>query len=391
MNEPIERIRIPVVEGPRLRTSGKDIPTLIGSMPLEVLVPDPVAEQPPRMEIPYRNTAQQQGYQRNASPKRVNDLQKALRENEVDLPTAVLLNLRGVSVDDITEDAGGHRYLVVERRDWPSPFYIVDGQHRLRALERLAAEEGAYARWRHYPIPFVCMVGANELQEMEQFYVVNSTAKSVKTDLALDLLKQQTEHAPALRVHLIAQNRIWQVRGQEIVEVLARQSAPWQGRVRFPNEGLGQTTVTNSALVNSLKPLLAPHQYVFGNLALADQVKTLDAFWCGIQRCLPDAFETPRAYALQKGPGVFALHSVFGHVFEYVRAEGLSVLDPEDYASVMEKPLQNLEGETPAGALVSGPDFWRSREGAAAAYSSHAGRRVLSARIQNLLPALKVQ
>ena len=99
----------------------------------------------------------------------------------------------------------------------------------------------------------------------------------------------------------------------------------------------------------------------------------------------------PRAYALQKGPGVFALHSVFGHVFEYMRAEGLSAFSPEAYAYVMEKPLQNLEGETPAGALVSGSDFWRSREGAAAAYSSHAGRRVLSARIQNLLPVIKVQ
>lgn len=45
----------------------------------------------------------------------------------------------------------------------------------------------------------------------------------------------------------------------------------------------------------------------------------------------------------------------------------------------------------PAGAVVSGSDFWRSREGAAAAYSSHADRRVLFARIQNLLPAIKVQ
>jgi hypothetical protein len=30
-----------------------------------------------------------------------------------------------------------------------------------------------------------------EDEEMRQFYVVNSTAKSVRTDLALDLLKQQ--------------------------------------------------------------------------------------------------------------------------------------------------------------------------------------------------------
>lgn len=39
------RIRIPVMEGPRLQasTSGKAIPTLIGSLPLEALVPEPVA------------------------------------------------------------------------------------------------------------------------------------------------------------------------------------------------------------------------------------------------------------------------------------------------------------------------------------------------------------
>jgi hypothetical protein len=34
------------------------------------------------------------------------------------------------------------------------------------------------------------MIGAGELEEMRQFYVVNSTAKSVRTDLVLDLLKQ---------------------------------------------------------------------------------------------------------------------------------------------------------------------------------------------------------
>ena len=31
---------------------------------------------------------------------------------------------------------------------------------------------------------------------MEQFYVVNSTAKSVRTDLAYDLLKQRAENDP---------------------------------------------------------------------------------------------------------------------------------------------------------------------------------------------------
>ena len=37
-----------------------------------------------------------------------------------------------------------------------------------------------------FRIPFVCVIGANELEEeeMEQFYVVNSTVKSVCTDFA---------------------------------------------------------------------------------------------------------------------------------------------------------------------------------------------------------------
>lgn len=56
----------------------------------------------------------------------------------------------------------------------------------------------------------------------------------------------------------------------------------------------------------------------------------------------------------------------------------------------MEKPLLSLEGETSAGDRVAGADFWRSREGTAVAYSSPAGRRVLSAHIQNRLPAIEV-
>ena len=40
------------------------------------------------------------------------------------------------------------------------------------------------------------MIGADETEEMTQFYVINSTAKSVRTDLALDLLKQRAENDP---------------------------------------------------------------------------------------------------------------------------------------------------------------------------------------------------
>ena len=77
-------------------------------------------------------------------------------------------------------------------------------EQELKRLREAAGEQGigALARlvngpspenWINFEIPFVCMLGADEREEMEQFFVVNSTAKSVRTDLALDLLKQRAE------------------------------------------------------------------------------------------------------------------------------------------------------------------------------------------------------
>jgi hypothetical protein len=74
--------------------------------------------------------------------------------------------------------------------------YVVDGQHRTAALCELVEEDPV--AWSPFSLPFVCMSGASERQEMGQFYVVNSTAKSVRTDLAYDLLKQRAESDPGL-------------------------------------------------------------------------------------------------------------------------------------------------------------------------------------------------
>ena len=59
----------------------------------------------------------------------------------------------------------------------------MDGQHRVAALKKLM-EEDPDGGWEKFQIPFICMVGATEPEEMEQFYVVNSRAKSVRTALA---------------------------------------------------------------------------------------------------------------------------------------------------------------------------------------------------------------
>jgi hypothetical protein len=51
-----------------------------------------------------------------------------------------------------------------------------------------------------------------------------------------------------------------------------------------------------------------------------------------------------------------------------------------------------LQGENPKGEPVTGSDFWASAPiGAAGSYSSSAGRRLLAAKIRQLLPAVHLE
>src|SRR5262249_51419753 len=132
-------------------------------------------------------------------------------------------------------------------------FHVVDGQHRVLALKKLIDEDAD--RWCQFLVPFVCLLGAPEEEEMEQFYIVNSTAKSVKTDLALALLTRRADKDPEIYQALQERGRQWQVDGQTIVERLATESEIWKHRVRLPSMAKGETTIPSASMVTSLKPL----------------------------------------------------------------------------------------------------------------------------------------
>jgi hypothetical protein len=142
-------------------------------------------------------------------------------------------------------------------------------------------------------------------------------------------------------------------------------------------------------MVSSLKPLLASPY--FGQLGVDQQVKVLDAFWRGVREVMRPAFDDPQDFSLQKGVGAIAMHSLLVHVLELVRSRGGSVIEPEDYAAILREPLEELQGDDGDGNPVSGTDFWRAApRGAVGSYSSSAGRRVLIAKIRQLLPDVEV-
>src|SRR5687767_4274433 len=79
-----------VVRQTGLLRSGKAI--VVGTIPAGRLVRS--------ASIPRRDSLRKTGYQREASQQRVNELVRALRANRVDLPTAILLNMRDFRSED---------------------------------------------------------------------------------------------------------------------------------------------------------------------------------------------------------------------------------------------------------------------------------------------------
>lgn len=357
-----------------MRTRRTGTPLAVGVLTAAALAP--------QFKIPNRNYKRQTGYQREISKARVNKLVSDLQSNRVDLPTAVLLNLRDFDSDVHLRQEESRYYFSPASSD----LYVVDGQHRVVALARLVEEDPS--KWGAFQIPFACMLGASPEEELEQFYIVNSTAKSVRTDLAFDLLKQRAENDPSVMKGIIESGQSWKVNGERLCEALA-QTEIWRSRIRFPGEEKAGTTINNSGMVNSLKALLgAPY---FGALEADDQIKILDAYWRGLREILPEAFHDPTDYTLQKVTGVQVMHLVLIALIEYMRSAGYSLVDPVSYADVLRDPLETLQETTADGQVVSGADFWRAGpEGAAGSFSSNAGRRVLSARIRSALPAPEV-
>lgn len=183
-----------------------------------------------RYVIPHRDSRKKQGYQRPTSKARVNKLIADLRRGQVDIPTAVLLNQRDFDRPaHLVEGNEGDAVLTPNGSD----LFVVDGQHRIEALARLVEENPE--SWGSYELTFVCMLGADEHEEMKQSYVVNSTAKSVRTDLALDLLKQQAENDPLFMDALIQKGEDWKVDAQTITDALDK-TRIWKGRIRLPRD-----------------------------------------------------------------------------------------------------------------------------------------------------------
>ena len=319
------------------------------------------------------------------SKTRVNSLVKELKLRRVDLPTAILLNLREFQATQHIPDGGISTTLVLSEDDH---LYVVDGQHRVESLIALFEEDPD--TWGNYRIPFVCLLGGDLNGEMTEFHVVNSNAKSIGTGLAMDLLRRRAEASDVVRDQLVETGRAWINTASQLTAAL-KDTEIWKGKIQFPGQSKSGTLITNNGMTTSLRPLVEQPGYFQSVGDPEQQCRILDAYWKGIKMVLPEAMEDPERFNLQRTLGATALHGVFVNVLAVIVSQGKSVLTPGDHADIMREPLIKLGETNGEGAFVEGPDFWkRGAEGASGLFNGRPGSRVLQAKIKDHLPNLTV-
>ena len=329
------------VEVPILRITTRTGASLaLGTIPVYDLVR--------RHRVRRRDAGTKTGYQRDVSCPRVERIADDLRENRADVSTTILLSLRDFDPARNLLERDGGLYLVLERER----LEVVDGQHRVLALATLVDEDAS--RWGEFEVPFVCMLGADELQETRQFHVLNSAATGLGSDLTLDLLSRRAESEPQVMRSLIETAESWKVRGAQIVEDLSCTVA-WSGRVRFANAPKTGTTIGFARLVTSMRPLL--ESPFFGSLNLPGQVAVLDAYWRGVEKVFPECFLNPTDYVLQTAVGARLMHDLLVHVIERVRRFERSLLEAASYADVLTDVFHRR------GFAERGPELWRQSPG----------------------------
>lgn len=355
---------IPVIEGPNLYRSKRQI--VAGFMPVGVLIPDgftiPVYEYD-------EETGESTGYQRAVQKFRVKKLADAIKRREVDLPTSILLNIRAEGADDHYLSNGCLQIADLMRNG--EQFHIVDGQHRVQAFERLIVTE-SLLHFKTHPIPFICILGAPEVEEMTQFHLVNSNAKPVHTGLSWALLKQRADGD-----YVSEEEKLNPILDQQVLtEEMALKSTEWKGRIRMPNAKKGETVVPSSGMAKSLEPLVK-ESFSFSRLSTDDQIAILDVYWRAVRAIIPDAFE--EGYSLRKPLGVRVMHKVLANAYGEAREQGLDVKSQDTYENFLREPLERLSGRRKDGELVHGSDFWLTGEfGGVSNFSSEGGRARLA-------------
>jgi DGQHR domain-containing protein len=247
---------------------------------------------------------------------------------------------------------------------------VIDGQHRIAGV-RYAIEEKGTLELEDFPITFVIIEVSERLVEMNQFRIINGTAKSVRTDLVNSIL---TATVAKRGDAAIDERDRWKVAVTKVVERLDKDPAsPWHNLILMPDEagspkGTGGKIVRATSFMTSLRPV---HAWLkeFGFLDRCADLNSeagvvydvVSAYWQAIQKVLPAPFVAPNDYVMQKTPGLFSLHKLLAHLLP-VMFKGHQPWTKENFVKFLQDSSE-----------ITDEQFWHKDGDRAAAYGSMKG------------------
>lgn len=310
-----------------------------------------------------------EGYQRMPDSQRAQKIAEyiegKLKIEDILLPNTVILNIRQKGLIDFEPLSESKKRNIetgiIKIRDEATPFYEVDGQHRVRGLiEALTDKDNAQDIYdiKSFPIPVTIMEGLDRPSEAIQFVVINTTQKKVNPDLVLRILhKRYRDKSEKLEFFLKGQT--WRLFGIEICDQLNNDTnSPWLDRIIAQGDPRQGRVASEQNFVNSLEtvyPKLDP-----------DTIKTyLPLYWRAISSLWPECIgDTATKYSLQRTNGINVFHWMFP--FIYFKCVSLGNVKLQGFIDSL-KPVRKKYP----------PDFWK-RGGAAKGYTSRAAQSELT-------------
>jgi len=271
------------------------------------------------------NPQGREGYQRGIDERRVNDISVFLRR-EIDilpslLPGSVILNCR--RPETIRYNDADSTITITD----DTVFHVVDGQHRLKGLERSEIQK--------YEIPITIIEGLNIAQEAGQFLTINTKQKKVRPDLQLRILYHQDRSNTRRLIDILGIDN-WKLEALTLCIALNdKNESPWRNLILRPGEKREEQwkPITEANFVDTLK-FFCSRESPIKHISLEEKERFLIQYWDEIRKIYQKAFTESDgpSYALTRGLGAGIFNTLAPAIYN------LRITTQNDLSSIL-RPL----------------------------------------------------
>lgn len=237
---------------------------------------------------------------------------------------------------------------------------IVDGQHRIKAIEYLRDTENSRYKDKykelasHYEFPVILLISdeIDSALEIDTFININSKGKRVSINLAKELREKKMQ--ADLEKHDVELTRdSYENLATQAVKRLAHDTdSMWHDRIQMGDELGLQKPVSIGTFARSLKKITmrVADRVVAGKKVISEEEaeKTADLtrgaveeLWKTVRKRWPECFEEPKRYNLLRGFGVSVIHRLFDSC---IREKQFS--DPEEMLEDAQKTFAKCLDKT---------------------------------------------